>query len=114
METDDLRRLGAMNFIRAVAECGRSRDARHKWRIESAALREPIRKLAGIPFAITGACRHPVYPHDGATFEILLQNADATAAYRAQTGGRNRLRFDARMVRKLARRTLLHQELPKR
>lgn len=107
-EADILARLGGDEFVALALNAERDSAAQVADRILTA-LREPI-EVAEYHFAITGSVGISLYPHDGATFEILLQNADA-AMYRAKQEGRNRLRFyDAQMnAETLARLTLLSE-----
>lgn len=107
-EADILARLGGDEFVALLLNAERDGAAQVAERILTA-LREPI-ELAEYHFAVTGSVGISLYPHDGATFEILLQNADA-AMYRAKQKGRNRLQFyDAQMnAETLARLTLLSE-----
>jgi diguanylate cyclase (GGDEF)-like protein len=55
------------------------------------ALRQPF-QVDGLELAVTGSIGIVLYPHDGATAETLLMDADA-AMYRAKRSGRNTFAF---------------------
>ena len=77
-----------------------------------AAFREPF-VVAGHSLRVTVSVGAAIYPHDGATFDDLLKNAD-TALYRAKQDGRNTQVAYAREMNVTAvERLVLESELRK-
>ncbi|MDS4020287.1 MAG: EAL domain-containing protein [Candidatus Competibacter sp.] len=110
-EVDTLARLGGDEFIVLLPDVGRNGAAQVADKTLTL-LREPV-ELGGHRLAVTSSIGISLYPHDGASFETLLKNAD-TAMYRAKHEGRNRFKFyDTRMNAEILDRLTLLAALRK-
>jgi diguanylate cyclase (GGDEF)-like protein/PAS domain S-box-containing protein len=108
-QTDTVARLGGDEFIILLPEVTRDQAAHLAEKLLTT-LRKPI-DLDGHRLTVTGSIGISLYPHDGADFATLLQNADV-AMYRAKQAGRHQFWFyDTRMNAEILERLTLLAEL---
>ncbi|HRE55647.1 MAG TPA: EAL domain-containing protein [Candidatus Competibacter sp.] len=109
--SDTVCRLGGDEFVLLLPDAGRAGATRVADKV-LAAFREPF-VVAGHSLRVTVSIGAAIYPHDGATFDDLLKNAD-TALYRAKQDGRNTQVAYAREMNVTAvERLVLESELRK-
>ncbi|MBL8259529.1 MAG: EAL domain-containing protein [Candidatus Competibacteraceae bacterium] len=109
--SDTVCRLGGDEFVLLLPDTGRAGAPRVADKV-LAAFREPF-AIAGHSLRVTVSVGAALYPHDGATFDDLLKNAD-TALYCAKQEGRNTQVAYAREMNVAAvERLVLESELRK-
>lgn len=92
-DTDTACRVGGDEFVLLLPDANQSAALERANRLMSA-FHEPF-SVAGHSLRTTASIGIAIYPHDGATFDDLLKNADA-ALYQAKQEGRNHAVFYAR------------------
>lgn len=108
-QTDTVARLGGDEFVMLLPAVTKDQAAHLAEKLLTA-LRRPM-DLDGHRLAVTGSIGISFYPHDGADFTTLLQNADV-AMYQAKQGGRHQFWFyDTRMNAEILERMTLLAEL---
>jgi len=101
--SDTVCRLGGDEFVLLLPDAGRAGATRVADKVLAladkvlAAFREPF-VVAGHSLRVTVSIGAAIYPHDGATFDDLLKNAD-TALYRAKQDGQHPSRLRPRNER---------------
>ena len=92
-ETDTVCRVGGDEFVLLLPDTGQSGAL--EWANQLMRVFHQPFAVAGHSLQATVSIGIALYPHDGATFDDLLKNAD-TALYRAKQEGRNHAVFYAR------------------
>ncbi len=109
-QQDTIARLGGDEFTILIEDLDDDQDAGTLANKVLLALREPF-ILAGQTLFIGASIGISLYPRDGTTSELLLQNAD-TAMYRAKNNGRGTYQFyDPEMTARVLERMTLDGEL---